>query len=100
LDGGFGSGFAFFDGGDFFAEIDFGLTLSEGSQLLFDKAFGLFTADAVGSDERGDLIFAQLVGGDGGVDGAVEVVQHLRLFVQRFNAQGEVIQLADSGEVL
>ena len=55
LDGGFGGGFAFFDGGDFFAQIYFGLALSEGSEFLFDEAFGLFAADAVGSDECCDL---------------------------------------------
>ena len=100
LDGCFGCSFAFFDGGDFFAQIYFGLALGKGGERLFDEAFGLLAVNAVGGDECCDLVFAQLVGGDGGVNGAVEVVQYLCLFVQCFDAQGEVIDLAGAGEVL
>ena len=100
LHGCFGCGFAFFDGSDFFAQIYFGLALGKGGERLFDEAFCLLAVNAVGGDECCDLVFAQLVGGDGGVNGAVEVVQYLCLFVQCFDAQGEVIDLAGAGEVL
>ena len=100
LDGCFGCGFAFFDGSDFFAQIYFGLALGKGGERLFDEAFGLLAVDAVGSDECCDLIFAQLVGGDGGVNGAVEVVQRLGLFFQVVEAQREVVNLAVAGVVL
>ena len=100
LYGGFGSGFAALYGGDFFAEVDFGLALGKGSKFLFDEAFCIVAVDAVGSNDGGDLFFADLVGSDGGADGAVQGVERLCLFFQVIDAQGDFIDLSAAGDVL